>query len=46
MADTGEDRAIKVDTVVKSVKEAEEDPEIQRTFLRLESPLSSRVMSM
>ncbi|XP_009101982.1 uncharacterized protein LOC103828136 [Brassica rapa] len=37
-ANTGEDQAIKIDKVIKSVQEAEKDPEVQRTFLRLEAP--------
>ena len=36
MVNTGEDLAIKIDKVIKSVKEAEKDPEVQRTCLRLE----------
>lgn len=36
VANTGEDLAIKIDKVIKSVKEAEKDPEVQRTCLRLE----------
>lgn len=37
MADTGEALAIKIDKVKKSVKEAERDPIVQRTVLRLEA---------
>lgn len=36
LADTGEALAIKVDKVQKSVREAEKDPVLQRTVLRLE----------
>ena len=36
LADTGETLAIKVDKVKKSVREAEKDPLLQKTILRLE----------
>ena len=38
LAGTGEALAIKVDKVQKSVREAEKDPVLQRTVLRLEKP--------
>lgn len=44
MADTGEDRAIKVNKVIKSVKQAEEDPNTQRSVLRLEAPPPSSLL--
>ncbi|XP_048596527.1 uncharacterized protein LOC125595907 [Brassica napus] len=37
LADTGEDRAIKVDKLRSTVKEAEADPRAQRSVLRLEA---------
>lgn len=38
IAETGEDLSIKIDKVKKSVKEAESDPFLQKTVLRLEAP--------
>lgn len=46
VANTGEDLSIKVDKVIKSFKEVEEDPELQRSCLRLEAPRCSRLISM
>lgn len=38
VANTGEDRAIKMDRLRSTVREAESDPRAQRTVLRLEAP--------
>lgn len=42
MANTWKDLVIKVDKVIKSVTEAEEDPEVQRSCLHLEAPFVNK----